>query len=370
MITQFGLFRKLYTRRKNKKYTKHLQSNFRFRFFKLFGVMCGLILIHTLAMMYFEGMGFGDGLWLSVTTLNTVGYGDFSSSSLGGRISTTIFLYIIGISLLSMLIAEYMEYRMTKRELKNKGQWSWNMNEHILIINTPNSDSNEYLTKLVAEIRRTPELSELPIQIVTRKYPNGLPDEIVAQNVVHCHGKSEDTEVLLKAGVESAKYIFVLARSSSDSISDSLTFDVLNRIYEIGSNATIAVEVVIEDNRERCKKIGATVTVRPIRAYPELLIRGITSPGTEEVLENLFSHQGSHMERIDCVFNERLWKSIVIDFLETKAGLPIAYIDQNGNIVINPHPTEPCKGKGIITMVYEKQSKVDIEIKVKKLLTA
>ena len=366
-MLRFGFLKALANRRKNKRYIKHIHGNFSRRFAQLMVAMFVLVLLHTLAMMYFEEMAFSDGLWLSVTTLNTVGYGDFSSSTLGGRLSTTIFLYIFGISLLSMIIAEYMEYRINKRDLKLKGLWRWNMNDHILIINTPDIDSDEYLLKLIGEMRRTPDLKELPIQIITRKYDNGLPSQIASLNVVHCSGKSEDPDTLRKAEVSSAKYIFLLARSSADSISDSLTYDVLSRIEEIGTDAVIAAEVVIEGNRDRCRKVGANIVVRPVRAYPELLIRGVTSPGAEVVLEDLFSHSGVHMERIDCVIEGLPWKKLVTSLMEIKAGLPMAYI-QDGKININPHPETLCVGDGLITMVYENQEKNLIEQKVKDCL--
>ncbi len=359
----------LIKKRRNKKhYTKHIYHSFSRRFIQLMSVMLVLIMIHTSAMMYFENMAFSDGLWLSVTTLNTVGYGDYSSSTFGGRLSTIIFLYVFGISLLSVLIGEYMEFRINKRDLKLKGHWIWKMNDHILIINTPNTDPDGYLTKLVQEIRRTPDLKELPIQIVTRKYHDGLPQRIASENVVHCDGESEDSDVLRRANVSQAKYIFLLARSATDTISDSLTFDVLNRIQEIGTDAVVAAEVVVEKNRQRCRTAGANVAVRPVRAYPELLIRGITSPGTEVVLENLFSFDGTHMERIDCHFENYQWKQLVSLLMENNAGLPVAYI-VDGKIEINPHPETMCSGDGLITMVYEAQEKLQIQKKVQACLS-
>ena len=36
--------------------------------------------LHTVAMMSFEKLSFGDSLWLTLTTATTVGYGDLSAS--------------------------------------------------------------------------------------------------------------------------------------------------------------------------------------------------------------------------------------------------------------------------------------------------
>ncbi|MET1257193.1 ion channel [Aliikangiella maris] len=356
-------------RKQRQHFTRQLHATFTQRLVRLMALMFFLVFMHTFAMVYFEDMKFGDGLWLTVTTLNTVGYGDFSSATTAGRWSTFIFLYLFGISLLGLIFGEYIEYRYNRRELKLFGQWSWkNMNEHILIINTPNSDPDGYLTKLINEIRKTPELENLCIQIITRKYQKGLPHNITKLDVVHTTGRSEDSEILLKANVDKAKYILIIARDSSDSLSDSLTFDILSRIKDIGSQAIIAAEVVRDENRERLRRIGAHAVVRPVRAYPELIIRAATSPGTEEVLENLFSHSGAHMYRINIEFSAVQWKALVMNVLENDAGLPVAYMNNEGKIKVNPKPDELCSGKSVITMVYEKQNKNQIAEKIRTCL--
>ncbi|MFV1984062.1 MAG: potassium channel family protein, partial [Thiohalomonadales bacterium] len=149
--------------RKFNKFTRHTSSNFAVYFSKLILILLLLLTLHSMAMVYFEKLSFSDAMWISLTTITTVGYGDFSATTFAGRLSTTIFMYIIGISLLGILVAEYIEFRLNKLELKFSGRWRWkNMNDHILIINTPNHDTEEYLIKLITEIRATPKIGELP----------------------------------------------------------------------------------------------------------------------------------------------------------------------------------------------------------------
>ena len=71
--------------------------------FKYVLMVCGLsIFLAAIAMTYFEGMAFKDALWWSFVTATTVGYGDLSPASGGGRI-IACFLMIIGIGLIGSL---------------------------------------------------------------------------------------------------------------------------------------------------------------------------------------------------------------------------------------------------------------------------
>ena len=337
------------------KYARQHEQRVAFKLGRLLLVLFGLIFIHSLAMVYFEQLAWSDAFWLSITTATTVGYGDFYATSWQGRLFTIVFMYMFAIALLAQIAAEFFEYRIQAREDKQKGNWKWSdMKNHLLIINTPDENTDSYLQQLVKEIRATPELEQLPIQILTRKYPNGLPHGMGQYGVVHFNGVAEDNANLAAVNVSSAKYIVLLAKNAGDPMSDSLSFDVLSRIQELGTDATIAAECSMDSNRQRLKKAGAVVVIRPIRAYPELLVRALAAPGTEAVLENLFTHEESHMLRIDVAFADLKWKDIIFSFINNDFGMPMAYIDDTV-VYSNPAPGKNCSGTGIISLVREEQ---------------
>ena len=78
-----------------------------------------LLFVHSIAMVVFEGMSLADALWLSITTITTVGYGDYTATTFLGRASTVVLLYIGGISLLAALASDYVDYRIARRERVN-----------------------------------------------------------------------------------------------------------------------------------------------------------------------------------------------------------------------------------------------------------
>ena len=336
------------------KYTRHYAPDFSVRLIKLLALLLVLVLVGAVGMMFFEGLSFGDALWMGLTTVTTVGYGDISPSTAGGRIITLVCLYAFGISILAHIVTEFIEHRLWASAEKKYGRWRWNMQDHILIINTPTVDSDSYLRKLVQQIRVTPSLSEYPVQILTDKFTGAQPKEIADLGVVHFTGHAENSDNLRAVNVSGASYIIVIASDYADPQSDSLTFDVLDRIQEIGSSAMILAEAINDENRKRLQRAGANIVVRPIRAYPGFLVRSLVAPGTEEVLEDFFTHDNAHMRRFDISFQNQCWQDLICRFVTSGTGIPMAYV-VDGEVRCNPDPTQVCSGDAIITLLNDGQ---------------
>jgi len=64
---------------------------------RMISVLFALALLHVVSMAIFEDLHPFDSLWLTMTTLTTVGYGDFSATTIPGRISTMVLVFMGGI---------------------------------------------------------------------------------------------------------------------------------------------------------------------------------------------------------------------------------------------------------------------------------
>lgn len=341
-------------RRRKRQLTKHLSSSIAKRVVSLLLMLLLLISVNSLAMMYFEKMSFGNSLWMSLVTVTTVGFGDFYPASLGGRIVTVVCLFLFAISVLTSLISEVIEWRFVITDKKRKGFWAWKkMNGQIQIINSPNNDTERYLSRLLAEIAATDKLKDIPVHLLSRKYPEGLPQVLTEMKLIHTTGAAEDFETLKKANVNMAKHILILAQDTSDTLSDSITFDVLSQIRSLDSKADIVVEAVADQNQQRFLDAGADVVIRPIRAYPELVVRAMVHPGTERVIEDLLRSNGDSLYREDIAFTTKSWIDIVMSALTIGCGTPIGYVHQ-GKINLQPDADEVCSGDGLI--LISKQS--------------
>ena len=116
----------------------------------------------------------------------------------------------------------------------------------------------------------------------------------------------------------------------------------------------IVAEVVDDGNRKRILAVGVATVVRPVRAYPELIVRALVAPGTEKVLENLFTHASDRLARFDASFQDLKWQDVVVSFVRNNAGVPLGFV-RSGVVDTNPNPSTLCSGDGIIVLVDESQ---------------
>ena len=299
-----------------------------------------IIALHVYLMVLFEGFNWQDALWLTLTTLSTTGYGDISASTPAGKVATVILLYLCGIFILAKTAGDYFDYRANIRLKKMHGFWEWNMSDHILIINTPSQKAEQFFTRLIKHFQLS-RLQSHTVEILTTQFPNGLPKPLATTaGLAHYMGSGTVPEDLLAVNIGKAKYIIILATQEEDRASDSQTFDILHRLHalKLRSDVLILAECVDDDNRLRFTRAGANIIIRPIRAYPEMLIRALVAPGAEQIIENLFSSQGDLYIRYQVNINNVAWKDIVCQLIQHDFGTAVAYIHPDTeHCITNPH---------------------------------
>src|SRR5690554_549912 len=336
---------------------EHTQSHLpmggliRNRMRRLFVILGCLLITQILIIWAAEPLTLFEAAWMTMTTLVTVGYGDFAPETTVGRLSTILLMFISAITLLTLILSDYIEYRFYRRERILTGRWIYNMKDHIVIINTPRSGGEQYFMRFASQIRSVPEYHTVPIMLLTRQFPGGLPAELRDCGMVHFHGAGNDPEALKAVHAGSAKHIIVLAADESDPFSDSLTFDIAHRLAESNLGGRTTVECVSDHNRDRFKTLGVRTTIRPVRTYPEIMVRAVVAPGSEKVLEDMFNYERDHPHRYDLELDDLTWADIVSALVRHGIGTALAYIDHQDEVVCHPETNKEVEGKGLIVLV-------------------
>jgi voltage-gated potassium channel len=313
-------------------------------------------ILHVLAMVRFEGMSLWDAFWLTMTTLTTVGYGDLTAETVPGRIATMLLIFLIGITLMTLLISDYVDFRIARRERIRSGHWDWNMDNHILIINTPKYNRENYFTRMVSQLRESDEFKETPIMLLNEDFQDGLPDSLKSLGVVHVTGLASRPEDLVRANAERVQHIVVLARNEYSSDSDSYTFDVCHRLWELSLGHKTIVECVDDTNRQRLKELDVRAVIRPIRSYPELVVRSMVAPGSEVVIEDMFTHANDHTVRYPVWLEGERWADVVNAIIQSNIGTPLAYVTRDGEVIMHPDGDDHVHAQSLLILVHTERA--------------
>lgn len=324
----------------------------------------GLLIVgHVIAMVMIEELSLWNSIWLTLTTLTTVGYGDLSAQTPLGQLATIILMYLAAITLVTFLIRDYVDFRITRFEMIKSGNWNWKMEKHILIINAPKYNGEQFFNRLVSQIRMDGDYAETPILLLNTEFPQGLPAQLKTLGVKHITGTGNN-EIDLDKGLASvAKHILVLARDEYEADSDSITFDIADRLSRRQLGHITLVECVDDGNRNRIIDLGIKSLLRPIRSYPEMLVRAMDAPGSEVVIEDMFTRNNDHPERYSIWLEGERWADVVTAMVQYGVGTPMAYIDKEGNITVHPNGDEHVVAQSLIILVKSENvpSQADVD---------
>lgn len=310
---------------------------------------------HVIAMTWLEGIGIGDAIWLTATTVTTVGYGDLSASTVAGRIATIVLIYVGGIFLVGKAAGDYFEYRADRRERMMTGNWSWRMENHLVVLNAPENGAKIYFRRMSEQLAESKWGENRAIVIVTEHWADGLPNELRSRGIVHVHGRCDEDEILDKANIKEAAAVVVLITDLDNDHADALVFDVVDRAKGASRPDTrIVAECLNDANRLRIKRAGACTVLRPMRAYPELMVRELVAPGSTELITTIFDNEGDECVRHDCRISSIPWHRIIDAAMKTGSGTVIGYAENmTGRVEMNPAPNEQPNIEALFVIVNE-----------------
>lgn len=303
--------------------------------FKMLFWLFFAITLHILLFAHFEKVSYFDALWVTLTTVFTVGYGDMFAKTVEGRLATMILIYGGGIFIVAKIIGDSFEHLSVKINKQLKGLWSYKMKNHIVIINHPEHNPTLFLSGLIEEISKDTNFTDIEIVLISSL--EELPSELTDKHIKWVKGQIHDSAALKKANALEAQAIYVLANSACDTSFDSYALDIIDNLRSNGCKSYIITECVKHENKKRLIKNGADAVIKVMHGYPGVASRALTVKGSQEVLENLFSEDNEECIRLD-ISNPipKSWKEIVMFCLDKEIGTPIACITQDGAILTSP----------------------------------
>jgi voltage-gated potassium channel len=268
-------------------FVRHPSASFRV------GLMLAAILTYgTTGFIYFEGparpeLSFTDGLWYSLATVTTVGYGDLAPATLGGRIVVALPLMVVGISLLGYVLSISASTLVQSKAKELHGMTEHRLSGHLVVFNFPGVAKVE---RLLDEIAADRSFSAGRAVVLVDEALEELPAELERRAVLFVRGNPTREETLQRASVDHATHAIVLAQKPGDPHSDDLNVAVTLALESKRRKLFTVVECIDYETEELLRKAGCDRVVCTSRFDAHFLSHELLSPGVQDVVEKLTSN--------------------------------------------------------------------------------
>jgi len=240
-----------------------------------------LLLIGGLCFSITENVGLGESLWWSVVTMTTVGYGDISPVTAGGKVVGVV-LMLTGIGFLGLFTATIASVFVENKMLENKGMKPIDAQDHFVVCGW-NSQGQKIVKELLADAKS----NGLLVVILAQLDEHPLAEE----GVLFVRGEIDD-EGMEKACLGQACTAILLADDAIDGgyRDAKMVMDVLN-IKSSYPSVYVCAELASSSTIDHVKKAGANEVIVAGELRSKLLVQAALDHGITEMVSELISNR-------------------------------------------------------------------------------
>jgi len=280
--------------------------------------------------MQIDDFNFVDAVYMTIITVSTVGFGEVNNLSDGGKLFTS------GLILASLIILGYAISILTQKLVhtqmsffysrNNKKRGVRKMENHVIIVGYGRNG------KQVAS-----EMLSLGLKLVVVDENHELIINNMGKPVRFIEGDATEDEVLIKAGIKSARSLITTLPNDADNLYVVLTARSLKHDLKIISRASS------ESSEKKLRMAGVDNVVMPERVGGAHMATLVAQPDIVEFLEHLTIHSDTPTQLTEIMCNDMpadlINKPISeIGFRKKSGANIIGFKTVTGDLIVNPTP--------------------------------
>ncbi len=249
-----------------------------------------ILVFGALGLHYFEDTSSPlDALWWSFVTITTVGYGDVTPATLGGRV-TGVIVMVFGIGLLGMFTATVASIFVEGKLKERKGLNPVSVSGHFIICGW-----NYKVTEIIEEMRADKKIETRPIVLLA-----DLASKPDLDENVHFVAGEVSNEHLQKVNLSEASVVLILSDEKLDAQSRDAKV-VFNTLTIRAQHPTVYIcaEITDPQNTRHCEMAGANEIVVIGALSSNLLVQAALDHGITHMITELISNRsGSNLFKV------------------------------------------------------------------------
>lgn len=273
-------------------------------FFTLIFVTVCTFIIYWLEPANFESLI--NSFYYVMTTFSTVGYGDYSPVTIGGKMFAVL-MYLVGIGLLGVVIGKIVDGFSMFRKKREEGKVNYMKANHIIIIGWGKKTESA-----VKELLESDANSEV---VIVDTLPTS-PVDLSEVRVHYIQGDPTEEETFEKANVSKAKSVIVFSdeKIQDNSLQDAKTLSVAITVERLAPSVHTTVEVMAEKHISNFSHVKVDEFILSQQTISSLAVRSAMYKGVSKIYSQLISRQ--HGEDLYKIAKKDHWVTYRDAFLE------------------------------------------------------
>jgi voltage-gated potassium channel len=290
-------------------------------------VLGTLVAVGTLGYHTLEDMTILDALYMTVTTISTVGFGEVQPLSYRGRAFT------IGLILFGVITMAWAAESMMEALLEDHIRHAWWRRRMERVIDRL---SNHYIVcgygRMGAQIGR--ELTRRELAFVVIEQDPKVLEILRLNNILHVEGDATSDRILLTAGVAHARGLATALSGDADNALVVISAKGLNPRLQVVARASS------RETEEKLLRAGADRVVTPYTIGGQRMALGLLQPAVNEFLNSVIFNAEKHTELGEIEVHEHselVGKTLRESRLRERWGaIVVAIKHQGGEFILSP----------------------------------
>ncbi len=308
-------------------------------FFQVGAGLFIVMIIGGVVIMYLEAGSITEKetpFWWAIVTMTTVGYGDFSPSTLEGRLFA-VFIMFAGIALVSLLTASISSIYVAKRIREDKGLEKINISDHIVLCGW-----NQNAESIIDSLRNLSEKDSLHLVLVNDIHEdivNHLRNKYKDIDLHFVAGDFTSEEILKRASIEDANTVVVIPNIDDEKIGspDEKTIFATLTIKSISSTVRVVAYLMQRENLTHIRRANVDEVVLSDDFGAYMLASHVMDPGIPQTTKGLLNASSDErLKRVDIPsqFIGRPFDDLFNYFRSTNGSILVGLFSEEENLGI------------------------------------